>query len=122
LGVLYQNAGKYVKAEPLFQEALRINQKVLGSENPYTLISLNNLAELYKDMGEYAKAEPLLQQALRIRQKDRAESYQTATSLNDLGLLYDTMGEYAKAEQLESAPDLSKGSWTRTSLHGDQPR
>ena len=26
--------GEYAKAEPLYQEALRINQKVLGPEHP----------------------------------------------------------------------------------------
>ena len=61
--------GEYAKAEPLFQEALRIRQKVLGQNIPTRRISLNNLAVLYQDMGEYAKAEPLLQEALRIRQK-----------------------------------------------------
>ena len=61
--------GEYAKAEPLYQEALRIWQKVLGPEHPDTATSLNNLAVLYRDMGEYAKAEPLLQEALGIRQK-----------------------------------------------------
>ena len=61
--------GEYAKAEPLYQEALRIRQKVLGPEHPDTAISLNNLAVLYQDIGEYAKAEPLLREALRIRQK-----------------------------------------------------
>ena len=61
--------GEYAKAEPLYQEALRIRQKVLGSEHPDTALSLNNLAVLYQEMGEYAKAEPLYQEALRIRQK-----------------------------------------------------
>ena len=57
--------GEYAKAEPLFQEALRIRQKVLGLEHPDTATSLNNLAALYWAMGEYAKAEPLFQEALR---------------------------------------------------------
>ena len=61
--------GEYAKAEPLYQEALRIRQKVLGPEHPDTAGSLNNLASLYQHMGEYAKAEPLYQEALRIRQK-----------------------------------------------------
>ena len=59
-GRLYQAMGEYAKAEPLYQEALRIRQKVLGPEHPDTATSLNNLASLYRAMGEYAKAEPLL--------------------------------------------------------------
>ena len=93
--------GEYAKAEPLYQEALQICQKVLGPENPYTATSLNNLALLYQAMGEYAKAEPLYQEALRIRQKVLGPEHpDTATSLNNLAVLYWVMGEYAKAEPL----------------------
>ena len=67
LGDLYRAMGKYAKAEPLLQEALRIYRKVLGPEHPDTVTSLDNLAGLYWTMGEYAKAEPLFQEALRIR-------------------------------------------------------
>ena len=48
LGFLFQKIDDYAKAEPLFQEALRIRQKVLGSEHPDTALSLNNLGELYQ--------------------------------------------------------------------------
>ena len=93
--------GEYVKAEPLYREALRIRQKVLGSEHPSAADSLNNLAGLYQDMGEYAKAEPLYREALRIRQKVLGPEHpNTATSLNNLAMLYRDMGEYAKAEPL----------------------
>ena len=44
LGLLYDYAGEYAKAEPLFKEALEICQKVLGPEHPDTARSLNNLA------------------------------------------------------------------------------
>ena len=101
LAELYQDMGEYAKAEPLYQEALRIRQKVLGPEHPDTATSLNNLAVLYQDMGEYAKAEPLYQEALRIRQKVLGPEHpDTATSLNNLAALYQAMGEYAKAEPL----------------------
>ena len=93
--------GEYPKAEPLCQEALRIRQKVFGSENPDTAQSLNNLAELYRVMGEHAKAEPLYQEALRIDRKVLGSEHPgTAQGLNNLALLYQAMGEYAKAEPL----------------------
>ena len=60
---------QYAKAEPLYQQALRIRQKVLGAEDSYIAESLNNLAVLYQDMGEYPQAAPLLQEALKILQK-----------------------------------------------------
>ena len=93
--------GEYAKAEPLYQEALRICRKVLGPENPGTTLSLYNLGSLYQSMGQYAKAEPLYQEALRIRQKVLGPEHpDTATSLDSLGLLYQSMGDYVKAEPL----------------------
>ncbi|MBV8352961.1 MAG: tetratricopeptide repeat protein [Verrucomicrobia bacterium] len=93
--------GSYAKAEPLLKEALDIFQKTLGSEDPNTLISLNNLGNLFNDMGDFAKAEPLLEEALKIRRKTLSpEDPDTATSLGNLAELYRAMGEYAKAEPL----------------------
>ena len=93
--------GEYAKAEPLYQEALRIRKKVLGPEHPDTATSLNNLALLYLVMGEYAKAEPLLLEALRICRKVLGPEHpDTASSLKSLAELYVVMGEYAKAEPL----------------------
>ena len=93
--------GEYAKAESLYQEALRIRQKVLGPEHPDTATSLQNLAGLYETVGDYAKAEPLLLEALRIQQKVLGPEHpDTASSLDSLAMLYDKMGNYAKAEPL----------------------
>jgi len=101
LGFIFQKIGNYAKAEPLYQETLRIRQKVLGPEHSDTANSLNNLASLYWAMGEYVKAEPLLKEALGIRQKVFGSGHpDTAQSLNNLAELYQAMGEYAKAEPL----------------------
>ena len=66
LAVLYRDQGKYAEAEPLYQRALAIREKALGSDHPDVAASLNNLAELYRDQGKYAEAEPLYQRALAI--------------------------------------------------------
>ena len=101
LAALYQAMGEYAKAEPLFQEALRIRQKILGPEHPETAISLNNLGALYWTMGEYAKAEPLYQEALRIRQKILAPWHpDTALSLDNLALLEFGLGRIDEATAL----------------------
>jgi tetratricopeptide (TPR) repeat protein len=102
---------EYAKADPLYQEALRIRQKVLGPEHPYTATSLNNLATLYWVMGEYAKAEPLLQEALRIRQKVLGpENPYTASSLDNLAFLDFDLGRIDEATALarqESEAELT---------------
>jgi hypothetical protein len=39
-------------AQPLFERAIAIREKVLGPEHPYTAQTLNNLAVLLKDQGD----------------------------------------------------------------------
>ena len=93
--------GNYAQAEPLFQRALKIDEKVIGPEHFRTATSLSNLAGLYQDVGDYAKAEPLYQRALKIYEKELGpDQADTAESLNNLGWLYFLIGDYAKAEPL----------------------
>ena len=93
--------GEYAKAEPLYREALRIRQKVLGPEHPDTATSLNNLAMLYRDMGEYAKAEPLYREALRICRKILGPEHpDTAIMLGNLALLDLDLGRIDEATAL----------------------
>ena len=100
-GSALHDAGKYRQAEPLFQRALKIREKVLGAEHPDVASSLNNLALLYKTQGLYEKAEPLFQRSLKIREKVLgAEHPDIAESLNNLAELYKTQGYYEKAEPL----------------------
>ena len=40
--------GNYVEAEPLYLQALAIDEKVYGKDHPDVAIDLNNLAGLYK--------------------------------------------------------------------------
>ena len=69
LAVLYRAQAKYAEAEPLYQRALAIQEKVLGPEHPDVANSLNNLAFLYGAQGKYAEAEPLYQRSLAIWEK-----------------------------------------------------
>ena len=86
--------GDYAKAEPLYQRALKIDEKALGPDHPDTAQTLNNLAELYRSMGDYAKAEPLYQRALKIKEKALGPDHpDTAMALNNLALLKIDLGE-----------------------------
>jgi len=97
---LYRRA-QYPQAEPLYQRALAIREKQLGSEHPNTATSLNNLAVLYRAQGKYEQAEPLYQRALVIRKKQLGSEHpDTATSLNNLAELYRAQGKYEQAEPL----------------------
>ena len=59
--------GKYFMAEPLYLEALSIDEQTLGINHPDYASSLNNLGVLYNDLGNYNKAEYYYLKALKIR-------------------------------------------------------
>ena len=69
LAVLYQAQGKYEQAEPLYQRALAIREKMEGPRHPDTAATLHSLAILYWWLDKYELAEPLLQRALAIAEK-----------------------------------------------------
>jgi tetratricopeptide (TPR) repeat protein len=62
-------SAQYAQAEPLYQRALVIREKILGPEHPDTAATLHQLATLYWRQGKYELAEPLLQRALAIYEK-----------------------------------------------------
>ena len=69
--------GQLVDAEPLFREALRVQQETLGPKHPSTLTSMNNLAMLLKEQGRLAEAEPLYRETLASTRTRWARSTRT---------------------------------------------
>ncbi len=100
LAQLYYLTGAYAQAEPLYQRALAIVEKVRGPEHPTTASVLNDLGILYQEMGAYAQAEPLFQRALAIREQQGPEHRDTAISVDSLARLYQATGAYDQAEPL----------------------
>jgi tetratricopeptide (TPR) repeat protein len=88
LAVLYEEQGKYEKAEPLYKRALIIVEKELGPEHPTVAASLNNLASLYSIQKLYSQARPLLKRALKIWVKTLGPEHpDVATGLENLAQL-----------------------------------
>jgi tetratricopeptide (TPR) repeat protein len=57
-----------LRARPLFERALAICEKALGTDHPDTATSLNSLANLLMKQGDVAGAQPLFERALAIRE------------------------------------------------------
>ncbi len=101
VGYYLHERARFSDAEPPYQRALALREKVLGPEHPDVATSLNNLAALHDKQGKYAEAELLYQRALNIYEKARGPEYpDMATSLNNLAELYRAQGKYAQAEPL----------------------
>ena len=67
--MIYHEEGRYATAEPLYQKAIAIEEKVRGPEHPDVSACVSNLASLYEEQGQYDRAELLYQGILLIDEK-----------------------------------------------------
>lgn len=58
--------GKFPPAKDLYEQALRVRKKILGTRHPDYVASLKDLARLYYVMGDYDKADSLFEEASEI--------------------------------------------------------
>ena len=90
---------KYSQAETLYQQALALQEKSLGTHHPDVAASLNHLAVLYVSQKKYTQAQTLFQSALAIYQKTPEMAHcRVALLLSNLGKLSMLQGHYAQAE------------------------
>ena len=101
LGEIYLKLAQYSKAEPMFREALKTHERVLGKAHPDTLVSVHNLANLLCVKGDYAGAEPLYRRALEASERTLGKQHpKSLNSLVGLANLLEAKGDYGGAEPL----------------------
>jgi serine/threonine protein kinase/tetratricopeptide (TPR) repeat protein len=110
LANLYVKLGKYDTALPLQEDALETRRKILGEEDPDTLLSVNDMGNLLEMKGDYAGAEPLYREAMEKRARVRgAEHPETIVSMMNLGGNLRFQGRFVDAEpMLRKALEMSK--------------
>ncbi|PNH04770.1 Kinesin light chain [Tetrabaena socialis] len=97
----YYMMGRYMEAEPLSRQALKLQMRVLGEEHPDTANSINNLAKCIQAQGRYAEAELMYRQALELRQRVLGKEHpETANFIDDLAKCIQAQGRYVEAEPL----------------------
>ncbi|HEV7676316.1 MAG TPA: tetratricopeptide repeat protein [Candidatus Angelobacter sp.] len=100
-GFYLHERGQYDQAQPLYEQALAIRERMCGPEHPDTADSLNKMAWLHDDQGRYAKAELLCKRALEINEKALGSEHPaTLTSLSDLAKIYHDQERFGEAESL----------------------
>ena len=96
----YVAIADYAQARQLFERALAIRMKVLGSDHPDTAQSLNNLALLRRAQGDLPAARTLFERALAIREKLPGPGHtDTAQTLNNLASLLRAQGDLPAARE-----------------------
>lgn len=67
--MLYTDTGDYQKAEPFYQQAITISEKLFGSQHQFVVLYLNDLARNYQAQGETAKAVEVWTRAHKLKER-----------------------------------------------------
>lgn len=97
LGVLYSFRGHNAKAGPLFEQAVRIKQKVLGGDNYDTVAAVAKLCQFHLKNNP-AKAEPICNRVVGYVDSKLKEKREIALSFEALNKFYRRHKELEEAE------------------------
>jgi nucleoside phosphorylase/tetratricopeptide (TPR) repeat protein len=106
-GLLYKVAqanfmlGKYQAAELEYRRAIQLEEKLLGKDNPDTLIGINSLAYILSSQGRHEEAEQMYREVLKEREKTLGKDHpDILTSMNSLALILFNLGKHKDAMQM----------------------
>ena len=100
LANVLQNQGEYAQAQEYFERALRLQQRVLGSEHVVVAGSLRNLGNMAAIRGEYEQARQFHERSLRIYETVLGPAHpDVARGLVNLGIAYDSQGQPERARE-----------------------
>ena len=98
MGSFLLGSGDAAGALPLFRRGLESRERVLGSEHPDTLSSVDDLAVCLSALGDAAGALPLYRRGLESRERVLgADHPQTLGSVNNLAACLRALGDAAGA-------------------------
>jgi CHAT domain-containing protein/Tfp pilus assembly protein PilF len=99
LAKLSLNRGRFSEAEPLLRDALEIERKMMGQNDPAMAPLAMDLAMVYARKGDDAKAEELFRQGIKIVESGARGTNDPALiqPLNSLGYLFLKRSDYVKA-------------------------
>jgi serine/threonine-protein kinase len=110
LANVYFYQGKYDQSEKLNQQALAIDQRLLGNANPAVAQELNNLGAIAMNRGQYPASEAYYRRAVAITQAWYGNDHpETAANLTALAQPLTMEKKEAEAQSLlERALDIQK--------------
>src|SRR5207302_1489391 len=89
LGLTYWYLGEAALAIRQHERSLELRRRVLGSDHPDSVTSMNELANAYRDDGKLDRALPLFEEALKRRTARLGVDHpDTLTSMNNLASAY----------------------------------
>jgi tetratricopeptide (TPR) repeat protein len=93
--------GSYQAAEDTVLKAIKARERMLGREDPDTLMSVSILALVLQYKGKYEEAESMNRRALEGREKVLGKEHpSTLASVDNLALVLRYQGKYEEAEPM----------------------
>jgi tetratricopeptide (TPR) repeat protein len=107
---LYRSEGRLPDVEPIFQEVLALQERLLGPDDVKIADTLIELAGVYQEEGKYREAEPLYLRAIEIQEKNLGpDSPQLLRALEPYAELLRQLGDSDKAQAIAArAASLSR--------------
>ena len=111
LGWVAYEAGNYPRAVQYNEEVIRVQQRLLDSDDPRLALSDTNLALVVWALGEFDRAEELLTRSLAILERFYGPDHpEVSQNLFLQGVLFNNNGEYRRARSvLERALQIRLG-------------
>ncbi|MEM0961559.1 MAG: serine/threonine-protein kinase [Bacteroidota bacterium] len=118
LGRVEQDRGRPADAEPLFREALTLQQAALPADHPTLAEAHEMIGAAQQQQGRLAEAEPSFQEAYRVRRAALGDDHaQTQSARYNLAALHRDMGRFDDAVRTFRALTV----WDREHLGPDHP-
>jgi tetratricopeptide (TPR) repeat protein len=125
IATFYQTKGNFKTIQKKYNIALSyhlksydIRLKLLGSEHPHLMLSLNNIAISYKELKEYDKALQAIELAIETGVKKLgAEHIDIAPSYSTKGNIYALLGKYDQAIEWEQKSNFILRKIDSTHIH-----
>ena len=103
MGRAYMDLGLYAEARKQLERALEVRRRVLGADDPKTLMTMALLGPIADLQGRYAEAEVLNRETLDAQRRVLGPDHpDTLASMNYLANVYTHEGKYAQAEGLHA--------------------
>jgi len=101
-GVAWRRTGEYEKSRLRYEQALTIQEAVIGPDHPDVASTLNNLAILYENAGRNLEARDMYRRALIIREAHFGPEHEwVAEALHNLANVETNVGAYDEALKVQ---------------------
>jgi tetratricopeptide (TPR) repeat protein len=113
LGNSMRERGNLGDAYSVLTATLSLQRKILGSDHPDALYTLNSLGLTCEAQTNWSQEEGLLREALALRRKRSGnDDLQTVFAMRSLAGALEGQGKWAEAEALHREALVSSVTWT----------